>query len=57
MRANRQVAHLAVGGEPGAVAVAAERAGDRRDHADRGRAAVDEPALGRCRAAVVRRPG
>src|SRR5690606_1554622 len=39
------VPDLAVRGEPDAVAVAAERAGDRRDHADRGRAAVDEEEL------------
>ena len=41
------VADLAVGGEPDPVAVAAERPGHRRDHADRGRAAVDEEQLGR----------
>ena len=36
------VAHLSVGGEPGPVAGAAERPGHASDHADRGRAAVDE---------------
>ena len=36
------VADLAVGRQPGAVAGAAERPGDRGDDADRGRAAVDE---------------
>ena len=40
------VADLAVGGEPDPVAVAAERPGDRGDHADRGRAAVDQEQLG-----------
>ena len=40
------VAHLAVGGEPGAVAGPAEGAGDGGDHADPGRPAVDQPALG-----------
>ena len=40
------VADLAVGGEPDPVAVAAERPGDRGDHADGGRAAVDQEQLG-----------
>ena len=39
-------AHRALGGDPGAVARGAERARHRRDDADRGRAAVDEPFLG-----------
>ena len=47
-------ADLAVGGEPGAVAGAAERPGDRGDHADHGRAAVDQPALGGGAAALGR---
>ena len=41
------VAHLAVGGQPDPVAVAAERPCHRGDHADRRRAAVDEEQLGR----------
>ena len=45
-------ADLAVGGQPGAVAGAAERAGHRGDDADHGRAAVDQPALGRGAAAL-----
>ena len=45
------VAHLAVGGEPDPVAVAAERPGDRGDDADRRRSAVDGEQLGRRAAA------
>ena len=45
-------ADLPVGGEPGAVAGAAERPGHRGDHADHGRAAVHQPALGRGAAAL-----
>ena len=51
------VADLAVGGEPDPVAVAAERPGDRGDHADRGRAAVDQEQLGRGAAPRLARPG
>ena len=41
------VADLTVGGEPDPVAVAAERAGHRGDHADGRGAAVDQEQLGR----------
>src|SRR6187200_3151073 len=41
------VADLSVGGEPDPVAVAAERPGDRGDHADHGGTAVDEERLRR----------
>src|SRR4051794_19329815 len=53
------VAHLAVGGQPGAVARAAERPGDRRDDADGGRPPVDQPPFGRGGTALlgVRREG
>ena len=44
-------AELAVGGEAHPVAVAAERLGDRRDHADRAAAVEVAPAVGRRRAA------
>ena len=47
------VADLAVGGQPDAVAGAAERAGDRGDDADPARAAVDQPGLGRRAASVL----
>ena len=51
------VADLAVGGEPDPVAVAAERARHRGDHADRGRAAVDQEQLGGRAAPRLLRPG
>ena len=51
------VADLAVGGQPHPVAVAAERAGDRGDDADGGRAAVDEEQLGRGAPPRLGRPG
>ena len=59
--ANRQLRICAVGGQPGAVAVAAERPGHAADHADPGRppsrrVAVDQPGLGR-RAAALGRVG
>ena len=48
------VADLPVGGEPDPVAGAAERPGDRADHADPGRAAVDQEHLGGGAAALRR---
>ena len=47
LASEQAVAHLAVSGQADPVAVAAERAGHRGDHADPARAAVDEPRLGR----------
>ena len=54
-RREQAVAQLAVGGQPQPVAVAAERRRDRRDDADRLRAAVEHPPLGR-RSARARAP-
>src|SRR4029453_18289483 len=42
------IAHLPIRGEPYAITIAAERPGDRCDHANRLRAAVNEEPLGRC---------
>ena len=50
------VAHLAVGGEPDPVAVAAERPGHRGDHADGAGPAVDREQLGRARCPAAPRP-
>ena len=48
------VADLPVGGQPDPVAGPAERPGHRADHADPGRAAVDQERLGGGRAALAR---
>ena len=50
-RGEQARAELALGGQAHAVAVAAERLGDRRDHADRATAVEVPPAVGRRRAA------